>query len=376
MLSIFIVFVLSSCNDKAIPNLQFSDGGALGQRIEKAKGGDLYVTDLSTIKKLVKLDPRQDAVSVTYNTHPLARYVEFKVCSENSNKCISEKTAFLRHDFLGLPSGKLEIAARACVEKKYSLDGIKCGPWASVIHTHSPTWHPNLAVLEELYADRRKFRESIGEFTNLIPTHFDTYLKELEQCQKNTDGQIEAQRKALMISAISKLSVEIIDLGVQEFLSDEGAVENMEASKDQESTLKQAEREVDKSGSNSPDVDDKKSEIKGLDALITEPSGFITTLESYLKSIKMFGDHLFPKNFSLQTVLLDKVFMFENKVDAAQFIGGTIVNLFYADKLIVPRCLAEQRFKSTNQAAMINLLELAKSKRIVESKILELEGAL
>ena len=164
----------------------------------------------------------------------------------------------------------------------------------------------NLQCLKSFTPTEENLENLLANSRIFIPTHFDTYLKELEQCQKNTDGQIEAQRKALMISAISKLSVEIIDLGVQEFLSDEGAVENMEASKDQESTLKQAEREVDKSGSNNPDVDDKKSEIKGLDALITEPSGFITTLESYLKSIKMFGDHLFPKNFHYKLFFLTR----------------------------------------------------------------------
>ena len=59
-----------------------------------------------------------------------------------------------------------------------------------------------------------------------------------------------------------------------------------------------------------------------------------------------------------------------------KFVGGSIVSLMTADKVIIPACMAERRLKTNNQAAAENLRAAAASLKEVEDAIVRLGGSL
>ena len=145
-LSLAVLFVtlpiIVSCADNPdLPNrVGMTSGGtkrssnAKVPKITKVEGSKLVLLDLSAIKKSVK--PNQYAVSVSFSPPPMSRHIELTACSTETKECVSESTPFTRIDLVGLPSGTLEITARACVELDYSADGVECGPSRSIRHNN------------------------------------------------------------------------------------------------------------------------------------------------------------------------------------------------------------------------------------------------
>lgn len=367
-LFIITIFIISCAEDKQ-PGIPSSMAGMSGNVkrapyipvVTKVNGDELYLNGLSAVKKQLESGY---AVSVSYSPPPFARWVEIDVCSVESGTCIKEKSAFSREDLIGLPKGQLDITARACVEKEYSKDGVECGPTSNIRFANPEVLKPEL---EALYQQRYEIRASISDYTKKLRQHLGTFLDEMQTCRENEAQRNIAGQMALTIEALMTLGEKAIDLGIKEFLKDEKAVEETVASKGETSTH-------DKEAEKTKTVDEKASDKKVED--MTGSKDIAASIDAYLKSIKIFGKEVVPKDFSIKNVWADILAKGHKPVNAMKYIGGAITNLFYADKLIIPACLAEQRMKTTNAAAMQNLLVLGERLRDVNEAIKRLGGDL
>jgi hypothetical protein len=354
--------------------VQMSSGGFADARvptIPKASFEQLTLMDLSAVKSTAGDGKRK--VSISYSPPPLVRFVKLNICSAETGECFEHSEMFNRANLSGLPSGKLQITARACVESKYSKDGKPCGPSQTISFENSEQYSPEL---EALYSQRNELNKTLDENLEKMHGHLDEFLDEVLQCSKNNQDKMYAEALGGVIMSVMALGEKLVDKGIKEFLKDKPATEKAEADSKETSSVKDEMAKADPKDAEKMEAKSEWWKGKKWDDLVSPPDAAVGSLESYIKSIKVFGYSPVPKDFAFATVWADLLNKGHKPVDAVKFVGGSIVSLLTADKVIVPACTAEQRLKTNNAAASENMKAAAASLRDVEDAIVRLGGSL
>lgn len=346
-------------------------------KVPKASFEQLTLMDLSAVRSTAGDGNKK--VSISYSPPPLVRFVKLNICSVDTGDCMEHSEVFNRATLAGLPAGKLQITARACVEAKYSKDGRPCGPSQTITFINSEEYTPGL---EDLYRQRDQLNASMDEYLDKIRGHVDEFGEELAECSKRNVDKAKAQALGAVVMSAMALGEKLIDNGIKEFLKDEPVASKAEADGKETSTVAEEAEKAEASAKADPKKEEEmeaKSEWwkgKKWDDLVSPPSDAVTSIEAYIKSIKIFGYTPVPKDFAISAAWADLLKRGSKPVDAVKFVGGSIVSLMTADKVIIPACMAERRLKTNNQAAAENLRAAAESLKEVEDAIVRLGGSL
>ena len=311
------------------------------------------------------------SVSISYDAPPFTRFVEIDICSAETSECVKHTEVFSRANLNGLPDGKLLISAKACVEPEHSSSAENCGASISETYTNNPNYSPEL---EELYSQRRQTQKTIDQYTSKMTEHLKTFLDESQKCIENAAGKQKAETLSQVVFAALNMGEKLVDLGIKEFMKDEKVVSEHTAASKETSSVSDEMAKADASK-----VEEKAPEKpwwhgKKWDDLTSPPHEAVGSLEAYIKNIKIFGYEPVPKDFALSAVWSDLLKKGHKPIDAVKFVGGSMISLFMADKLIVPQCLAEQRLKTTNASAVENLRAASKNLVNIEQAITRLGG--
>jgi hypothetical protein len=366
----FILFAFATGCDSDIPDEKKSlltkmassnDGTA--PDIPKVESKMLLLSDLSAVK--TELAEGSYGVSIDASPPALARFIELKICSAESLECVNHSTPFNRLTLHDLPTGKLEITARACIEKKFSLDGGTCGASTTIMFENPERSNPEL---DTLYNQRWQIRESIDNYTKELNKNLEIFKEEIIECQKDSARRQKAATIEKALSALFSLGEKFIEMGMKDFLSDDKLVSELDKAKTESIPADKAKEEASKTFSK---VEGGKDSAKG-----PYPSDFLNSLEAYIKSITLFGHEVVPKDFALSTYWADLIKKGHKPANAIKYIGGSVFTLFNAQNMFIPTCIAEQRLKTNNASAIMNLKTNGQKLRDVEEAIIRVGGAL
>lgn len=380
---LFLLFpaFLFSCNEDTTNPTTFSQAGPSQKitepsqielpKVEPVDVRSLQLTNLSAVKK--QIGPKEYAVSIDFEPPRYARWVKIEICSAEKGKCYKYDTVFNRVSLAGLPSGKLDISARACVEARFTKEKREsCGDVNSVSFINPSVFD---AELESLYAQRLEILQTFEEFTSELTKNLKIYRKEIEKCRADQEQQFKAQKMAKLVDVFLALGEKLLDFGVKKFVKDEKAVAKNFSDKAKVSTINE---EFD-ANSYREDIDlGVKVESFETDTNLFEAADnvdFQTSMKAFENSTSLLGEDKVPFGFAENTAKAKLLNLGNRPVNAFKFIGGSIFTLMNADKLIVPRCLAEQRFKTNNQTAMTVIRSATANLKRVDDAIERLGGS-
>ena len=175
--------------------------------------------------------------------------------------------------------------------KKYSLDNETCGPTKSIRFSNPERFNPELDIL---YQQRWQTRESIDFYTKKLTDHLEIFEKEIKVCEKNAERNQNAVAMAQMTTIILTIGEKLINFGMKKFLADKKAVDEVDKAAKESIPASEGEKAAAETISK---LEEPKEEIKKS----AYPSGMLNSLESFIKSISLFGNELVPKDFALST---------------------------------------------------------------------------
>lgn len=376
--AVSLLIVVFSCSEEknTKADASFSSAGARQSQevfepsnFDKVDAEFLVVRNLSAVQKQVSQNKYE--VSISFEPPRLTRYVEITVCSSQSGNCTKHRSMTNRINLNSLPNGKLSISAQACVDQQFAKSSDNCGPLEETTHVNPTVLNPEL---EQLYREKNNIENQIVDYVKKVQDHLEAYKSEMRQCNENSESQAKAIKMANFTGAVLKLGEAALSIGLKRYLADDKSVEFEKVNKDTTSTIDEQSKSIDFKEAMDTPLGIEKSEIQPtLKEFPSELELGSSFKDIYSAKEKLAGD-IVPTSFAKNMVLSKLVNIGAKPVNAFTFVGGAVFSLFNASSLIIPRCLAEQRLKTTNAAAMTNIQSAVDSLKRLESVIEKLEG--